>query len=65
MAQVDDLDKRLQQLEQQFADLGLIIRILRERIAGADRLREPLKGELEALQSLITQVLPLLEGAGE
>jgi len=63
MAQVDELDERLLQLEQQFADLGLITRIMRDRIAGVDRLREPLKAELEVLQGLINHVLPLLEGS--
>jgi hypothetical protein len=62
MAQVDELDERLQQLAQQFSNLIMVVRIMRERIAGVDRLREPLKGELEALQGLITQVIPLLEG---
>jgi hypothetical protein len=63
MPQVDELDERLALLEQQFADLGLITRILRDRIAATDRLREPLRIELESLVSLIGDVLPLLEGS--
>jgi len=62
MAHVDELDEGLEQLQQLFADLGLIVRIMRERIAGVDRLREPLRLELETLQLIIHQVLPLLEG---
>jgi hypothetical protein len=62
MAQVDELDEGLEQPAQLFADVGLVVNIMRERIAGVDRLREPLKGELEVLQGLINQVLPLLEG---
>ena len=61
MAQdIDELGKRLQQLGQLFADLGVIIVVMRERIAAMDRLREPLKNELEVLQVLIGQVVPLL-----
>jgi hypothetical protein len=61
MAQdLDELDERLQQLAQLFADLGLIVHIMRERIAGVDRLREPLKSESLSLQALIHQALPLL-----
>jgi hypothetical protein len=62
MAQVDELDEGLEQLAQLFADVGLVVNIMRERIAGVDRLREPFQGELEALQGLINQVLPLLSG---
>jgi len=62
MAQVDDLDEGLHQLEQLLMDLSLVIRIMRQRIANADRLREPLRAELEALQALINEVMPLLEG---
>jgi hypothetical protein len=62
MAQVDELDEGLQQLAQLFADVGLVVHIMRERIASVDRPREPLRLELEALQGLINQVLPLLEG---
>jgi hypothetical protein len=39
MAQVDDLDEGLQQLEQLFADLGLVVHIMRDRIAAVDRLQ--------------------------
>jgi hypothetical protein len=60
MAQVDELDEGLQQLAQLFADVGLVVHIMRERIASVDRLREPLRLELEVLQGLINQVLPLL-----
>jgi len=63
MPQVDELDERLLQLEQQFADLGLITRIMRDRIAATDRLRAPLQTELESLVSVIRDVLPLLEGS--
>lgn len=61
MAQdIDDLDEGLQQLEQLLIDVSLVIRIMRDRIAAVDRLREPLKGELEAIQGLINEVTPLL-----
>jgi hypothetical protein len=60
MAQVDDLDEGLQQLEQLFIDASLVIRVMRDRIAAVNRLREPLKGELAAVQGLIAQVIPLL-----
>ena len=60
MAHVDELDEGLQQLEQLFGDLGLVVRIMRDRIASVDRLREPLKAELEVLQEHIRLVLPLL-----
>jgi hypothetical protein len=61
MAQeIDDLDEGLEQLAQLFADVGLVVSIMRQRIAAMDRLREPLKAELEALQGLIDQVMPLL-----
>ena len=63
MPQVDELDERLLQLEQQFADLGLITRIMRDRIAATDRLRAPLQTELESLVLVIRDVLPLLEGS--
>jgi hypothetical protein len=56
----DELDEVLESLGQLFADLGLVVRILQERRAAADRLRRPLAQQLEALQALITQVLPLL-----
>jgi hypothetical protein len=60
MAQVDDLDEGLAQLAQLFADLGLVVNIMRARIAAVDRLREPLKAELLDMQAAIDQVLPLL-----
>ena len=61
MAQeIDDLDEGLEQLAQLIADVGLVVSIMRQRIAAMDRLREPLKAELEALQGLIDQVMPLL-----
>lgn len=60
MAQVDDLDEGLAQLAQLFADLGLVVNIMRARIAAVDRLREPLKAELLDMKAAIDQVLPLL-----
>ena len=57
---VDDLDDGLQQLQQLLADLGLVVAIMRGRIAAVDRLREPLKAELIVLQRHIDEVLPLL-----
>jgi hypothetical protein len=54
------LDEGLEQLAQLFAYVGLVVSIMRQRIAAMDRLREPLKAELEALQGLIDQVMPLL-----
>lgn len=60
MAQVDDLDEGLAQLAQLFADLGLVVNIMRARIAAVDRLWEPLKAELLDMKAAIDQVLPLL-----
>jgi hypothetical protein len=59
-ARPDALDEVLESLGQLFADLGLVVRILQERRAAADRLRRPLAQQLEALPALIAQVLPLL-----
>jgi hypothetical protein len=59
-ARPDALDEVLESLGQLFADLGLVVRILQERRAAADWLRRPLAQQLEALQALIAQVLPLL-----
>lgn len=58
--ELDDLDDALQELQQLLADLSLVAGIMRGRIASVDRLREPLKAELECLQALIAQVMPLL-----
>jgi hypothetical protein len=60
--EIDELDEHLQQLGQLMGDLTLVVGMMRGRIAAVDRLRAPLVAELMALQIMISQTIPLLEG---
>jgi hypothetical protein len=60
MAQPDPLDNALAELAQAFADIGLVLNIVRELRRNADRLREPLKDELGQLIPLMIRAINLL-----
>jgi hypothetical protein len=60
MAQPDPLDDALTDLAQAFADIGLILNIVRELRRNADRLRDPLKDELGHLIPLMIRAMNLL-----
>jgi hypothetical protein len=60
MAQPDVLDSTLTDLAQALADVGLVLNILRQLRASADRLREPLKDELSQLIPLLIHTINLL-----
>jgi hypothetical protein len=60
MAQPDALDVALAQLAQSFADLGLVVDIIRQSRHNVPQLQRPLADELRDLWALIAQVVDLL-----
>jgi hypothetical protein len=60
MAQPDPLDDTLTDLAQAFADISLVLDILRQLRRAGDRLREPLKDELGHLIPLMIRAINLL-----
>jgi hypothetical protein len=60
MAQPDALDVALAQLEQSFADLCLVVNIIRQSRHNAPQLQRGLADELRDLRPLIRQVVDLL-----
>jgi hypothetical protein len=60
MAQPDPLDDALTDLAQAFADIGLVLDVLRQLRRNADRLRAPLKDELGHLTPLMIRAMNLL-----
>jgi hypothetical protein len=60
MAQPEDLDIALTDLAQAFADIGLVLNIVRDLRRNADRLREPLKDELGHMIPLLIRAMNLL-----
>jgi hypothetical protein len=60
MRRPDELDNALKKLAQAFADVGIVLSVLRRFKRKADSLHQPLADELHTLQNLISRVLVLL-----
>jgi hypothetical protein len=60
MRRPDELDNALKKLSQAFADVGIVLSVLRQFKRKADSLQQPLADELHTIQNLIGRVLVLL-----
>jgi hypothetical protein len=60
MTPPDELDYALKKLGQAFADVGIVLSVMRRLKQEADSLQQPLADELHTVQHLIDRVLVLL-----